>query len=284
MATKANMAAQAAVKDAERRAKRKLARLNKNGVRTGSISPFHSVDTTDTWALKRYAKELNTFVSRKTRYVAGYDGTPIPYQVYRDFRNTEKAWQKAHAKYWGKFANEPFITASGAQDTTQAMRSAMHKISGIPFGDITEIRHADVAQLRGVPDIKKRMQIMKREMSASYQEKRLKQLRKNMIEAASAINEPSVVTAIRGLTTQQLFQLQNFANFVPVFYEYFVDTDPMSSLGDVADAFNHEGTREHLLETIKHIKKMYPRKPKTVTMGNKSKDVKRKNRKRGKRR
>ena len=44
--TKANENARARVADAERRARRKIKRLQNKGVRTGSVEPFRAVDRT----------------------------------------------------------------------------------------------------------------------------------------------------------------------------------------------------------------------------------------------
>lgn len=54
--TKANENARARVADAERRARRKIKRLQNKGVRTGSVEPFRTVDPSNTRALKSYAR------------------------------------------------------------------------------------------------------------------------------------------------------------------------------------------------------------------------------------
>ena len=90
--TKANENARARVKDAERRARRKIKRLQKKGVRTGSVAPFRDVDPSNTRALNSYANQLEKFISRSTRFVAGRDGTPIPYTAYRDYKRLERQW------------------------------------------------------------------------------------------------------------------------------------------------------------------------------------------------
>lgn len=63
--TKANDAARARVADAERRARRKIKRLQKKGIRTGSITPFRDVDPSNTRALNSYHKQLEQFIHVK---------------------------------------------------------------------------------------------------------------------------------------------------------------------------------------------------------------------------
>lgn len=257
--TKANDAARARVADAERRAKRKVRRLQKKGVRTGTISPFRTVDASNTRAMNAYAKELEQFVSRSTRFVAGRDGTPIPYTAYRDYKRIERQWNREHNKYWERFAEQPFITAYGASDTTLGMRSAISHVKGLPFGNIGYTRELLPEQIRSEADLRKRMEILKRELSPSYQRKRVSQLRKNLLEHAATFNDERLPKMIRKLTNEQLFALQNFTNFVPLYYRY-INTDRDNAMGAQADAVDDEAQKEHMILTIEQVRKQYPAK------------------------
>ena len=257
--TKANDAARARVADAERRAKRKVKRLQKKGVRTGTISPFRTVDASNTRAMNAYAKELEQFVSRSTRFVAGRDGTPIPYTAYRDYKRIERQWNREHNKYWERFAEQPFITAYGASDTTLGMRSAISHVKGLPFGNIGYTRELLPEQIRSEADLRKRMEILKKELSPSYQRKRVSQLRKNLLEHAATFNDERLPKMIRKLTNEQLFALQNFTNFVPLYYRY-INTDRDNAMGAQADAVDDEAQKEHMILTIEQVRKQYPAK------------------------
>lgn len=257
--TKANDAARARVADAERRAKRKVKRLQGKGVRTGTISPFRTVDASNTRAMNAYAKELEQFVSRSTRFVAGRDGTPIPYTAYRDYKRIERQWNREHNKYWERFAEQPFITAYGASDTTLGMRSAISHVKGLPFGNIGYTRELLPEQIRSEADLRKRMEILKRELSPSYQRKRVSQLRKNLLEHAATFNDERLPKMIRKLTNEQLFALQNFTNFVPLYYRY-INTDRDNAMGAQADAVDDEAQKEHMILTIEQVRKQYPAK------------------------
>lgn len=263
--TKANEAARSRVADAERRAKRKIKRLQRKGIRTGSISPFKDVDPSNTRALNSYHKQLEKFISRETRFVAGQDGTPIPYSAYRDFRRLEKKWNKEHNKYWSKFADMPFLTAYGESDTTLGMRSQMTKIKGLQYKGIDYVRETPAGALKGVPDIKRRTEIIKRELSPTYQKKRLRQLRKNLIANAESFNDPSLPSMIKKLSNEQLFALQNFTNFVPLYYRY-INSDRDNSYGIEADATEHEAQVEHMKMTIAQVMERYPRTTKKRKM------------------
>lgn len=270
--TKANDRARAAVADAELRARRKIKRLQKKGVRTGGISPFREVDESDTWALKRYAKDLEGFVSRQTRYVAGYDGTPIPYETYRDFRRLEKKYNAAHAKWWDTYGNQPFITAAGASETTIAERSLAARLKGMAFGGASAYRETPADKLRGVRDIEKRSAIMRKELSPAYQKERVRNLRKNLLAHASEFNDARIPKLIRKLSNDQLFALQNFTNFVPLYYRY-MSTNVEVTLGEDIDATEHDAQVQHMIDTIEQVRLQFPAAVKTwETKGRKTKD------------
>lgn len=255
--TKANENARAHVKDAERRARRKIKRLQNKGIRTGGIAPFRDVDPSNTRALKSYARDLEKFISRSTRFVAGRDGTPIPYTAYRDYKRIERQWNKEHNRYWQKFAHHPFLTAYGESDTTLGMRSAMAHVKGLPFGDIGYKRELLPEQIRSVEDLRNRMQILKRELSPSYKRKRITQLRKNLLEHAATFNDPRIPNMIKKLSNEQLFALQNFTNFVPIYYRY-MSTNVEITLGEDIDATEHDAQVEHMLMLIEQVKSRYP--------------------------
>lgn len=257
--TKANENARARVADAERRARRKIKRLQNKGVRTGSVEPFRTVDPSNTRALNSYANQLEKFISRSTRFVAGRDGTPIPYTAYRDYKRLERQWNKEHNKYWQTFANQPFMTAYGAADMTLGQRSAAAHVKGLPFGNIDYQRELLPEQIRSVKDLEQRKKILKREMSPSFQRKRITQLRKNLLEHAATFNDPRIPNMIKKLSNDQLFALQNFTNFVPLYYRY-INTDRDNVMGAQADAMDDEAQKEHMILTIQQVQNQYPKK------------------------
>lgn len=255
--TKANENARAHVKDAERRARRKIKRLRDKGIRTGSVEPFRTVDPSDTRALKSYADQLEKFISRSTRFVAGRDGTPIPYAAYMDYKRVEREWNKEHNRYWQNFAAHPFLTAYGESDTSLGMRSAMSHVKGLPFGNIDYQRQLLPEQIRSESDLKKRMKILERELSPAYQRQRIAQLRKNLMEQAASFNDPRIPKMIKKLSNEQLFALQNFTNFVPIYYRY-MSTNVEITLGEDIDATEHDAQVEHMLMLIEQVKSRYP--------------------------
>ena len=252
MPTKANLAANAAMKDALKRANRKLGRLQKKGIRTGSISPIRPVDTSDTRAVKKYTKELENFISRQTRFVKGRDGSPIPYEYWRDFKRLERDYNRTHAKFWSRYGDMPFITTAGASDMTLRERDRMLQRPLIE-------KRADVQpeQINSISDLKRRAKALLKEISPSYQSNRMKQLRKNLLEHAATFNDERLPRMIRSLSEEQLFALQAMTNFVPVYF-HFISTEVNVSLGEMADEMEHAAQVDHLKETIEQVQTAFP--------------------------
>ena len=76
---------------------------------------------------------------------------------------------------------------------------------------------------------------------------------------------------IKKLSNEQLFALQNFTNFVPLYYRY-INTDRDNVMGAQADAMDDEAQKEHMILTIQQVQNQYPKK---ATRKRKRKDKKR---------
>ena len=259
--TKANREANDSRSDAERRARRKLNRLKNKGIATGNISPFRDVDTSDTRAVKSYTRELESFISRENRYVGGFQGTPIPYSEYRDLRRMERKWNKVHNKYWEKFGPQPFIIPEGPTDMSLAMRSSMGHFKSDLMHGINYERSTPAEKIRGIRDIEKRKAIMLQELDPKFQENRAKVLKKNMLAYIDTFNDPELKSAIKKLNSSQLFKLQTFTDFVPLYYHY-INTDRDNKISKAIDAQDDEQQRRHLKQLINNVSDETPTKPK----------------------
>lgn len=261
MATKANKQAFENVKDAERRAKRKLRRLQKKGVRTGSINPLKAYDPSDTRAMNKYAKELEQFISRQNRIVAGYDGSPVKYKEFRELKSYVTKYNTQQKKLWNKLGLQPFMTPDGISEQKMAERAELLE------GGLPTIRKpsyeltVNPEQLKGSKDIQNRIAILKRQTSPAGQKKRLKQARKSMSEWAGKFDE-GLARSVRAMTNDQLMVLMNQSDFATLLYSlYPEDTD------DLLSVFSHmerQKTLEHLHRLIELAKQEAPRGTATV--------------------
>lgn len=241
----------------EKRAEKKLERFRSHGVRTGSITPIRSVDTSNQAKVKKYIRELETFNSRQTQYVAGRDGTPLDKKKVSEYLKLEKKWNKAHDKFWKREAMSTFYTPEGASDTTLGMKSSYAHVKGLPFGDIGYNRKADISKIRGSKDLQRRIDIMRIETSPEYEQNRLKQLRENMKDfAAGAMNDKALYNMVDIMTDEQLLELWQNSDFVEMFYHSY----PGKNGTSVSQAFDRENDRRHMRMLFKSVYKRIPGK------------------------
>lgn len=254
MANPANKQTLATMRKLEKRAQQKLKRLQDKGVRTGSISPLKQVDTSNKGKVKAYIRDLERFNSRKTQYVAGRDGTPLPAAEVRHYRQLEKQWNKAHRKFWKKYADQPFYTPEGASDVSLGELSSYVHVKGLPYGDINYERKFNVENIRGLKDLRRRINIMKTETSPEYEQKRLQNLQVNMQDFARVMNDQRLIDMIEGMTDDQLLELWNNSDFVEIFYHAY----PGKNGNTVSQAMDYESDVQHMLQLVEGVKERKP--------------------------
>lgn len=259
--TKANDRAREQLKDAQRRAKRKVRRLKNKGIATKNIEPFRNdIDLSNTVQVKQYTKHLENFISRKNRIVAGYEGTPIKWSDYKRFKEVEKKWNKKHNEIWRSYIKKKTVDSRGETDITVELQEMLVKANGgKPMVGLNYERNASLKNLRGIKDIKRREEIMKRELSPNYLNDRVKKLRKDLMKDIAFFNSPELEKKIRGMTNEQLLELNVRTDFVSLYFS-LIETDG-DGTGyaevDMDELNKHIG---FMLGTIDQIKALKPKK------------------------
>lgn len=250
--TKANERARAQVKDAERRAKQKLRRLEKKGIRVGTISPIKKVDLSDTWAAKRYAKELNKFVSRNQRYIAGQEGSPLFYKEFAKLKKLEKAYNKKHTEFWKEFGGKSLITGEGVFSSV-AERAEMLKF-GVPhFKKPSFKMDIKPVQIKSKKQLSRMIKQLEVEINPRTDLKRLKGARFRLALYAENY-DGQLARKIRALSNKQLMVLLMQTDFE----EVMISVYPDKFLPD--DGLGRENQLNHLHNLIAISKQVAPRK------------------------
>lgn len=97
--TKKNTEARKKVSNLEKRAKAKVRRLEAKGISDAkTLAGLRQVDKKDTRALNSYAKKLEKFVSRETRYERGDDGRAVRSYTKKQAADRELARLERNAK------------------------------------------------------------------------------------------------------------------------------------------------------------------------------------------
>lgn len=244
------------MRDAEKRAKRKLNRLRGRGFSTGAISPIRPVDTSNRYQVQKYTKELEAFISRSNRFVLGYDGTPIPYVMWSEYKKLEKEWNKRHREYWDKFGEIKFMTSKGETDMTLAQRSAMAGIPGLTYGSVRYERELNPSSVRGVTDLIRRAEILEKELDPNYITKRTEQLRGSLLQHVASFNSPELKEMIENASTGQLYRLHQTTDFVNIYFRYM--STGVNVVLDAADQAEYDRQLEHLIETMRNVMELPP--------------------------
>lgn len=208
---------------AEQRAKRKLRRLEKKGIRTGAIMPeFKSLDELTTGQKRAYENQLEKFISRQTRYVAGYEGTPIHYGVVKQIRAAEKKLNEQRAAQWAAVSGKPMLTNPSSM-TTDDYRN-MTRIYDAGTGTLkpnpksplyfTEFKSRDISMLRGDKDAAEYIKALRHAGTKSYVKKKNNIMIDNMLKVMRDINEPELAARIKKLSMEQIYILAARSDFI----------------------------------------------------------------------
>lgn len=247
--TKANDRAREKVRDAERRAKRKLARLRNKGIATRSINPIHPVDPTNTRALNSYAANLEKFISRKNAYVGINEGTPIPKTLWLKYKRTERTWNNFKRAQAERAKNRPYITTPGVQhDTTRSILEMMRKDAW---------KDAQLRNIKSKKELKERIKRLEHEMTKSFQIERGKRVRANVFEKIDYFDDKArarMIKALNRLTNEEMMILSAESNFESAFYSWIngdysnkdMSTEEKDS-AEISFAENVEGLVESII-------------------------------------
>lgn len=214
--TPANARANADVRDAERRARRKMSRLRARGIDTRSISPIRDIDKRDTWGLKSYARQLEKFISRDNRYVPGAAGTPLPYVEFRDYKRYERELNKRRQREWNAIKSAKVY----GTDMTIEEREAVGTLKGRLSSRLLDVQPES---FRSVSEIRKRVTNLKRMLSPTYEHNRYVTLKENLLEAANKMGNDDLVNVIDDMNETQLrvlYMQSDFVETVMMSYEW----------------------------------------------------------------
>ena len=241
------------MRDAESRARRKLRRLEGRGINAQSVSPIRPVDVSNRKDVSEYTKQLESFISRGTRFVRGRDGAAIPYSEWRDFQRAERRWNEVHDRMWGYFANHPYVSAGQATDMTARQVSQGGRnifLRGSEFtSQVKSERFGSIGELRRLREK------LEKEGTPQYWTYRMERLRSDLLKYAKMF-PPEVEEAIRSLSNQQLFMLQQTSDFVEMYYSQIeTNGDGEFIEGKRNAAFRISQSEQHLIATIKRIRR-----------------------------
>lgn len=211
-----------AVKARERAATRKVARVERKGVsvRGSEYDPRVSgldIASMNTRQLNSYMRKLNTFVSRRTQFVAGYKGAPLPSALVKRYQTAERA-RNERASAHTNGLRDVYIAPSGMtvgqrEDMITAANMSILRAGGNP-----QYRPYDLVQrsMTGIPSadkLKKLTDIAERQTKKDFIRQGLLKQRRNQVAFLTKSGDEGQAKAIQKLTLKQFDILINQTNY-----------------------------------------------------------------------
>lgn len=218
--------------------------LNVDGVNVSS-NLRRDINTANTFEVKAYNRFLKKLIS--TSYERGYEGAAIPSSLVEEYRAVESEWNKAHNRYWSQFADKPLISAIGAESVSVAEQQSMTKQHGNVFGAIGYERKLNIEKVKGVTDLKRRIDRLKYEMSEDYIIEREYTFSKNILRNLHYYGSDELIQAFESLTVEQRSRLQNETLFTEEFFAH-IPSDQELSDSEISERI------ETMLSIIKYIR------------------------------
>ena len=211
----------AAARKRQQAVNRKISRLeNQKDVKlSGSrFDPRRDVNKIDRYnqrQLAAYVAELDTFMSRKTQFVPGVKGTPLPANKYAAL---QKATAKANAAKLTAYnaVKDVFLPYSGmTADQRQAMITADHPMAGNP--SVHSPKKLSRAESKRIPNEKALDKLTKQrllEASPEYSKKQEKRDRWNVRQVLKATGDKELQKLLNQLDARQFNILYNLTPFM----------------------------------------------------------------------
>ena len=227
--TKARKEALLQLRDIQNRANKKVSRLKSKGVMIKGTEFDQRVNVRklaemSTVEIKRASRQLKTFVSRETRFVAGSHGAPIERKVYEDYQaavhkrnkivqETIFKWDDVH--YMGP--NSETI-GERRQHMAHGRNVLKDKTSNVPYiGDPLEAK-----QLYSNRRTKKLAASLHRKSTKAYQRKLLSANRTSVDKMLVILGEYELLEKVNSMTADQfnfMFHNLNGINHIGIPYD-----------------------------------------------------------------
>lgn len=171
---------------------------------------------------RSYEIQLEKFISRQNRIIAGYEGAPIHYAVVKKIREAENKLNKQRNKQWGKIASKGMLiqgaamTADDYRNMTRVYDSGSKSFKPNPKSGLyfTEAHHRDVSMLRSEKAAAEYIKKLKHAGTKEYVENKNRILIENMLKVMTDINEPELAARIKKLNMVQIYELAARSDFI----------------------------------------------------------------------
>lgn len=229
---------------------KRLSRMRSAGVNTRSIDPTGPRDLSSSGQRDAYIRELKGFL-KQPEFVAGRGGVPLPSTAVSEFRRLEGEWNRVHHAFWSSKARSPYISESGIE-APSALEMASLDVQRRGWSNPGYQRSANLENVRSLDDLKRRMAIMREEISPDFRTKRVNKLKDKLYQTVAAFNSPMIEAELDTLDPAQMLILAENTSIADIWFS-FIDSDGGMPALSAIDQNQAEGTIVDLIRSVKQV-------------------------------
>ena len=214
----------------------------------------------------RHLAKLNSFTSRRTRFVSGAEMSPIPLDKWRQYKQLEAKNRQLGQKDFQRVANIKLPNGQTIAEYDEQMSPKGFKSVGYNKGNKAFIKgERTSSNIRGVKGLDKIIENINRKNSTRYPQKVVKQAKENMIATLEGGGvSDAVIKKASKLTKFQTDVLWNHTKFARDAGEKYWFTANEKAGGTVRPTTSHADMESKLDEQIEWASRLQePETPQT---------------------
>lgn len=233
---------------AERKAYTHDADLKADGVRTSSLLPRRPSDLTDERQARTYLRKLEKF--NRSDYVPGYEGRPLNADLVRRYEAVAKQWNTVFRPGQMRAFNRPLVVGGYPSDDTVHEYNMREKWYHDRMSQDIEV---DVSTMRGNSSVAQRINNMLGDLRGTRTKPYLDRMDEVLRETAAAINDPTVLEALDGMTDSQKYFLLRYTDFNDIYQQWY-HMMKMRMRGVDVDSEEEQNVTTPLLNNIRYVR------------------------------
>lgn len=148
----------------------------------------------------------------------------------KQYEQAARKWQRAHAKYWDRYENTPYIAGGRTTDMTVGQVALTNRSQREAFGDPLS-KPKPFSEIRSTIEARRLIKAMNYESSAEGQKRRRAQLRANTNALMAQLDMPKLQNLLSVLSDHQLEEAYRTTDFFSRGWAHYSGFDDMTEEG-----------------------------------------------------
>lgn len=148
----------------------------------------------------------------------------------KQYEQAARKWQRAHAKYWARYENTPYVAGGRTTDMTVGQVALTNRSEREAFGDPLS-KPKPFSEIRSTAEARRLIKAMNYESSPSGQKRRRAQLRANTNALMAQLDMPQLQNLLSVLSDDQLEHAYRTTDFFSRGWAHYSGFDDMTEGG-----------------------------------------------------